>query len=441
MMTLKPCFVLLICVILSVAVYGYFRGIILAPHTISPNIIAIKITTLKPVNHLQAKERIYEKLENVQSTPIESNVVLDYMGNTRVNDTRLRTSDIRNNTTQHRIVYPIENTSQLAISSTVTPTPSVILLNPEIFKHIEDNKNRIFPSGNYSVIALSLPTAKQYNYVYVAPLTVRAWRRLHIETIFILSGSLRHWNATQFNRVCLNELYNVGAYLYFLDTALEHTILISQTARLFAANLCKWENPAKTYLITSDVDLWPTKAENYFVHGSILSLNSYCCSIQRRHGFVFMMLPMCNIVMSVERWKLVMNRGMVPTNADEILQYFYGEFGDLAYNSGGKGEQEGWFLDQIMVSYRIEQWLINNDRNRSSIEYVRRDTGRDRLDRSAWRSRVHLDDIIDIHVLENMYDRSTWMMMFGGVIVMLFKPLEIEEIQQYHGKFLNAISY
>ena len=70
-----------------------------------------------------------------------------------------------------------------------------------------------------------------------------------------------------------------------------------------------------------------------------------------------------------------------------------------------KGENDGWYMDQRMISILISKWVEKS--GDSSVHYVPRNTGLDRIDRSSWKV-TSLQGKLDAHILENIYELKQW---------------------------------
>ena len=304
---------------------------------------------------------------------------------------------------------------------------------------VKYNMNEGLPPDRYSIISCSTPVNGNFNYAFILPLTVRAWQRISYQTLILIAGTEDQWKQSATLKVILDELYMLRAYVLFIETPSEHAIMISQTSRLLACSLVKWQDPSATTLVTSDADLWPL-VDNMFTVADgkkMLSLNSECCRPLHRHNLKFKMLPMCNIAMTVQQWRDVMNTtATYPYDSKTVLQYFHGEFGDAVYLLTHKGENDGWYMDQIMISLRIEQWLLRNDPQRTKIQYVRRNTGRDRIDRIAWRFQ-DLNGKVDCHVLEQSYKTGIWERLYP-LLKLMHSPALLDSLSSYRQQFVKT---
>jgi len=98
--------------------------------------------------------------------------------------------------------------------------------------------------------------------------------------------------------------------------------------------------------------------------------------------------------------------GESPRSVDDILTAVVREFGPVALRPVHKGDNVGWFLDQMMVSLLVAEWTKRHGSGR--IKLVPRDVGVDRLDRNAWGPGDSIADKIDAHLLGNAYLPGVW---------------------------------
>ena len=93
---------------------------------------------------------------------------------------------------------------------------------------------------------------------------------------------------------------------------------------------------------------------------------------------------------------------------DDILTAVVREFGPVALRPVHKGDNVGWFLDQMMVSLLVAEWTKRHGAGR--VKFVPRDVGVDRLDRMAWGPGYSggVADKIDAHLLNHAYLPAVW---------------------------------
>ena len=186
--------------------------------------------------------------------------------------------------------------------------------------------------------------------------------------------------------------------------------MLSQTVRLFVANMNEWAE-RDDYLITSDSDLWPLRQAHFTpeVDKSLVLLHSDCCDHFNFQNKSFRMLPMCNIGANASTWRQIMNYNHPKADdSGTILKYFEEKFGP-AVNEEVTFASDNWYLDQKMISIRIQEWI---DRHSDQSVARKSDWGYARIDRQRWRpERIPLSTwshYYDAHMPEHGYDPATW---------------------------------
>jgi len=120
--------------------------------------------------------------------------------------------------------------------------------------------------------------------------------------------------------------------------------------------------------------------------------------------------------------------GESPQSVDDILTFVVREFGPVALRPVRKGDNVGWFIDQMMVSLLIATWIEKNNNATDTVKFVPRDVGVDRIDRNSWNpgGGVTVDDKIDAHLLLNAHLPGTWVQ-----LVPLIRAMYGEETDRY----------
>ena len=186
--------------------------------------------------------------------------------------------------------------------------------------------------------------------------------------------------------------------------------LLFQVARIYAGNILYMQSNSTgdIYLLTSDADIWPINDEEYLLPNKkhILSLNAECCAPFKHRGRVYRMLPMSNVGMKIKTWHQLTSRfSMSPSSVDEILTQVVREFGSIAIRPTHKGDNIGWFLDQMLVSVFIALWA---DHHPTDVKYTSRNTFLDRIDRNSWILSQTVNDKIDAHLPSHGYRPEVW---------------------------------
>lgn len=265
----------------------------------------------------------------------------------------------------------------------------------------------------YAVFSTTLQNRESQSFVFLLPLTILAWKRVGFESVVIIVGWRDEWNSDPLYSDVITTCYKLGAVLIFLESKQENIVMISQVSRLFAANILKkkfQDQPGinDVYLLTTDSDIWPINGSIYQLPDSfnILTLNSDCCPPFTHRNVKYRMFPMTNIGARIRTWgKLTETNGTKPANTIDILSMFHQEFGSVAVQPVVKGENVGWYLDQQMISIRIDKYVRHNI---NEVKYVPRHTRNDRIDRSNWSVKSGIKGKVDSHLLLNTFTPSVW---------------------------------
>ena len=306
----------------------------------------------------------------------------------------------------------------------------------EIYGRVENGKK-------YAVFGCTTP-AKDYRYAFYLPLSVVAWLRINYQSIVIIIGTKKQWSSHKVLGVILHELETLGAVLIFIDSKPEQATMLGQVSRLFVPVLMPWDRSNSTeepYLITSDADIWPLSHALFdLTPGTkIVSSNSECCGSFKHRERMYKMLPMCYIGMHLSTWSEVMNFDVKPnepiTNSQYILSYLQKDFGDIVTKKVVRGGNVGWYMDQHLISIRIQEWAAKNPPN--SIQYIRRDTRRDRIDRAYWNAH-DITDKKDSHLLLSGYLPGTWERLLPLLSQMYNKNVTSQAVN-YRETFLKTV--
>lgn len=118
----------------------------------------------------------------------------------------------------------------------------------------------------YAVFCTTTPNGQSYrsfDYAYNLPLTALAWQRIGFKSIALIIGSRCEWENDPTLRLVLARLEERRGIAIFIESPLEYRQTLSQTARVFVANMKEFPGKDNDYLITTDADLWPLRKERY----------------------------------------------------------------------------------------------------------------------------------------------------------------------------------
>uniref|UniRef100_A0A7E4UX61 Phosphoenolpyruvate carboxykinase n=1 Tax=Panagrellus redivivus TaxID=6233 RepID=A0A7E4UX61_PANRE len=151
------------------------------------------------------------------------------------------------------------------------------------------------------------------------------------------------------------------------------------------------------------------------------------------------MFPMSTIATHVSTWREIMGFSSPDYNATNIESYLKAEFGQNFFhpNDGDKldllKQKLKWFVDQIIVSYKIDEWFKSNPDNRAATTLTRGGC-HPRIDRIEWpepkdMAKLDLNLLGDAHVLEQGYADGQWER-FRPLIELVFKGNEYESLRK-----------
>lgn len=322
----------------------------------------------------------------------------------------------------NRILQKEEETPKIPSQKPSAATEEEILSDREEDKSQDENIDPLMDGvvilGNvsatrkYAVFSTTTENRDSLSYIFYIPLTVLAWKRVGFDSVVIIVGAKDEWDADPLFYHVLSTAQRLDCIMIFLEPRPEKSVMISQVARIFAANILRstFRGIDDVYMVTSDADIWPIYGDVYNLPPGkrILSLNSDCCTPFNHRGTSYKMLPMANIGMTVRSWRHITRKfGDSPKTIDDILTYFVQEFGTVALRPVHKGDNVGWYLDQMMISILISKWI--KERGVKTVKFVPRDVGVDRIDRAGWSfGQNSIEDKVDAHLLLEAYIPGVW---------------------------------
>jgi hypothetical protein len=318
----------------------------------------------------------------------------------------------------------------------------------QIFQNAEENAHQSeLPPVNYAVFCTATPNGesyRSYDYAYNLPLTALAWERIGFKSIALIIGSRCEWENDPALRLILSRLEERRGTAIFIDSPLEYRTTLSQTARIFVANMPQFPGKDGDYLITSDADLWPLRKEHFIPRPNmnIVLLHGECCGEFKMNNKSYRMYPMSNIGANVSTWREIMNdHHSVAYDSTTILDYFAQVFGELAKSPVVVGG-DTWYMDQKLVSIRLAEWM---DLNGQSNVYRVSDSGFSRVDRASWTQVEKLDS----ETFKTKYDSHLLGKGYLPVQQAKLKPLihlmygnkswESKWIDEYNQEFLKKV--
>ena len=280
-----------------------------------------------------------------------------------------------------------------------------------------------------------------FKYSFLLPLTTLAWRRIGYGSVVLIVGNLQKWRSTPARNYILESTLEQGAIVVFLQGAPSgNSVMLSQVGRLFAAAFVPFNGSSDSVLVTSDADIWPVKAATYDLPSdrtSIVSINAFCCGYFKHKRTKYRLLPMTNFVANVTTWrKLIRRHTVLPSCAGDILTYAESVFGATARKAVKKGGNDGWNIDQYMMSMWVDDWQRHF--GRGSVAYVRRECNRDRIDRFSLIPTI-LNTTIDAHLVLRPYEEVRWELI-RPLLNLLYGSKSYRWCEKYRQHFLEIIS-
>lgn len=330
---------------------------------------------------------------------------------------------IRNNSlrTEDQIPQKEDETSEIQSQKPSAATEEEILPDTEEDEDLNTEPlimdgvlilGNVSATRKYAVFSTTTENRDSLSFIFYIPLTVLAWKRIGFDSVVIVVGAKDEWDADPLLYHVLSTARRLDCVVIFLEPRPEKSVMISQVARIFAANILRstFRGIDDVYMVTSDADIWPIYGDVYNLPRGkrILSLNSDCCSPFNHRGTSYKMLPMANIGMTVRTWRQITRKfGDSPKNIDDILTYFVQEFGTVALRPVHKGDNVGWYLDQMMISILISKWT--KEHGAKTVKFVPRDVGVDRIDRAGWSlGQNSIEEKVDAHLLLEAYVPGVW---------------------------------
>jgi hypothetical protein len=291
------------------------------------------------------------------------------------------------------------------------------------FSHYSDDYRNNSPGetssfGWYAVFACSTPGEKNhrgYDYAFYLPLTALAWERFGFRSVVQIIGTRIEWERSRPLSWILSYLEARRAIIIFLDAMIDHRPTLGQTARLFTVNMDEFPGQPDDFLITTDADLWPLDREHFVPRENkkIVLLHAMCCGFFPHNGSMYRMYPMSNIGASVQTWRKLLNDGhRFAKDSESIFQYLEDYYGP-GVRVKTAIDTSNWYLDQHVVSVRIQHWMNNHG---GQDVFMVSDEGFTRIDRLRWKSdidkcqadRGYFEKMYDAHLPLNPYLPDTW---------------------------------
>ncbi len=320
--------------------------------------------------------------------------------------------------TVHKFCYPFISAAIVTIFIIILIECIFLLTVP-----IVDNDSFVYNnSGRYfAVFGCSTPdqtSHRGFDYAFYLPLTALAWQRIGFESIVLIIGEKTEWKnhpILSYTLESLNSLPDVT--VVFISAKVENRGMLSQTARMFLANMDAFPGISTDQIMTSDADLWPLRKAHYYQpQGNdqpLILVHSKCCGPFDFAGRSYKMLPMSHIGASAATWRQIINRNssIIAKDSTSILKFFEQYFGGRVHRRV-EFASDDWYLDQKVISIRIDEWI--KSQNSEDPTYKVSDVGLRRIDRASWNPhRIRPNAFqyyYDAHLIEEGFLPKKWLM-------------------------------
>jgi hypothetical protein len=252
---------------------------------------------------------------------------------------------------------------------------------------VEDRRFAVFSCATPE----KLNTHRGFDYAFYLPLTVLAWQRIGFESIIVIIGEKSEWQSHPILYHVLDTLERLPvATVLFMSGKIENRMMLSQVVRICVANMNRFPGRSSDFVMTTDSDMWPLRKQHFYlpkgVNRSIILLHSDSFGPFNFGDRSYKMLDMMNVGASAATWREIMNGNssiaVELNDSENILDYFQQVFGQQA-RKPVVFASDNWYMDQKMMSIRIDEWINRQNSTEDSV-YKVSDDGLSRIDRSSW---------------------------------------------------------
>jgi hypothetical protein len=280
---------------------------------------------------------------------------------------------------------------------------------------------------DWSRRAVVVASDRNWDYTFYMPLTCLFWQRyVGVEPLVLLVGSDEEWMDCPSARVALETTRElVRPQIVFLKSqpTLEDCTL-AQAARLFAAAFV----PQSTYLLTSDMDMWPLSRHALYRNGE-RPVHLFSADAYGRHQF-----PLCYVGMPAGLWREVLGISRTESVGSQIARIYFDKWGDL------KGDRnKAWDWDEKWFTSKLHAWPGYPDR----CQFINRPGSRaglmsGRVDRANWVwNGPDEPGLIDAHLLRPGFGDRNWGLL--RELVNAYLPGMERGAEVYRDAFVNAL--
>jgi hypothetical protein len=249
-------------------------------------------------------------------------------------------------------------------------------------------------NGSQPRIALMSIDTESPDYNFLAPLTALMWTRVTgVRPVYMV---FTYRPIDPLMQLILDYSEQAGAQIEYvrkpLDAGYTRGCVVMTARYLIGA----WSLPEDMYIMLSDVDMWPLNRE--FFHSQdpakavhILYANPYGEPLTAPR------YASCYVGMNVSLWREVMQ-----THEGDMMEQLRSLLDRELTPAATEINQ--WAFDQNIFAKMVRQWRGYPDQ----VQFVNRDTGRDRIDRSRWHFDGNLNGVVESHILRPGFTAANW---------------------------------
>jgi hypothetical protein len=262
-------------------------------------------------------------------------------------------------------------------------------------------------------------------YQFMLPIAAMCWQtRTEFSPVCLLTETREHWDNPA-GRVVVDMLDRLGVRKHYIGLISEpyRSSVQAQSARHHAALLTSFE--PTDYIMTMDADALPVNG------GWFSDVDwSHPCHARNASAWQYKWFTTFGFGATVEAWREFMGYepgGEIAPELQKNLDV------DLTPERDTMAE---WFFDEFLFNSRLKPSRFYP----GGCQLITRNVGKDRIDRGSWPNNLNggVERFIDAHVLRPAHLSPNW----ERVKLLLEKlvPNRMEDICQYHDRYLSAVS-
>jgi hypothetical protein len=263
-------------------------------------------------------------------------------------------------------------------------------------------------------------------YLFFMPITSLIWKNFtKYEPIVLLVGNEADYNADPAKKLALDLTREITPHIHFIAPieGVQDSNL-AQISRLYIGTL---DLPESTYVLTSDMDMWPLSTTFFHQQNWRKELHIFYANAYGHDKY-----PICYCGATVATWRRIMRVGKMDTRAALVDQIMAG----CGTNASA---DVMWNYDELLLGLRIKEWPGYPN----LCHMIDRQPGPDgppagRIDRYKWQFDQFNHKLIDAHLLRPGYTRENWDHLVK-LLKCLLKADDFNKMCNYKEEYLKLI--